>query len=257
MRDFTLSAFELLCKEFTGNNYRFVSFVDYSSSKISGKLVIMRHDVDKKPQAAMAMAAVEQKLGIRASYYFRNVASGYDEDIIRQIAEMGHEIGYHYEDLALACGNYEKAISSFKENLSKLRHICEVQTMCMHGSPLSKWDNRLLWQRYDYHDFGIIGEPYFDVDFNDVLYLTDTGRCWNGTDCNVRDKVKSDLNFDFRSTWEIAFAAQSSRLPAKVLLNTHPHRWDNKLTPWLKELVWQNAKNIGKRFFRRGATDVH
>ena len=60
----------------------------------------------------------------------------------------------------------------------------------MHGSPLSKWDNRDLWKRYDYRDFGIIAEPYFDVDFNEVLYLTDTGRRWNNSKASVRDKVE-------------------------------------------------------------------
>jgi len=61
----------------------------------------------------------------------------------------------------------------------------------MHGSPLSKWDNRDLWKRYNYRDFGIIGEPYFDVNFDKVLYLTDTGRRWDGEGVSVRDKVTS------------------------------------------------------------------
>ena len=38
-------------------------------------------------------------------------------------------------------------------------------------------------------DFGIIAEPCFDIDFNDVFYLTDTGRRWDGSDVSVRDKV--------------------------------------------------------------------
>jgi len=32
-------------------------------------------------------------------------------------------------------------------------------------------------------------EPYFDVDFKEVLYLTDTGRRWDGDAFNIRDKV--------------------------------------------------------------------
>ena len=59
----------------------------------------------------------------------------------------------------------------------------------MHGSPMSRWDSRLLWKYYDYHDFGIVGEPYFDVNFDEVLYLTDTGRRWDGGAVSVRDKV--------------------------------------------------------------------
>ncbi len=40
-------------------------------------------------------------------------------------------------------------------------------------------------------DFGIIAEPYFDVDFKEVLYLTDTGRRWDGDEVSVRDKVEN------------------------------------------------------------------
>jgi len=46
----------------------------------------------------------------------------------------------------------------------------------MHGSPLSKYDNRKIWEKYDYRDYGIIAEPYFDIDFNEVFYMTDKGR---------------------------------------------------------------------------------
>ena len=59
----------------------------------------------------------------------------------------------------------------------------------MHGSPRSPWDSKDLWKHYDYRDFGIIGEPYFDIDFSEVLYLTDTGRRWDGNKVSVRDKV--------------------------------------------------------------------
>jgi|ERR1035437_5345325 hypothetical protein len=55
----------------------------------------------------------------------------------------------------------------------------------MHGSPLSKYDSKDLWKKYNYRDYKIIGEPYFDVDFNKVFYLTDTGRRWDGEKVSV------------------------------------------------------------------------
>jgi len=65
----------------------------------------------------------------------------------------------------------------------------------MHGSLLSKWDNWDLREKYDYRDFGIIAGPYFDVDFDEVLYLTDTGRRWDGDKVSVRSKAISDFGF--------------------------------------------------------------
>ena len=94
-----------------------------------------------------------------------------------------HDSGRLEEELA------KIAIESFRQNLNRLRELVPVKTICMHGSPMSRWDSRILWKYYDYRDFGIIGEPYFDLDFDKVLYLTDTGRKWNGEKSSVRDKV--------------------------------------------------------------------
>jgi hypothetical protein len=79
-------------------------------------------------------------------------------------------------------------------------------------SPRSKYNNRDLWKRYDYRDFGIIGEPYFDVDFDKMFYLTDTGRRWDGWRVSVRDKVPQQAQWIkqglvFRSTDDIIAAA--------------------------------------------------
>ena len=46
-----------------------------------------------------------------------------------------------------------------------------------------------MWKKYDYRELGIIAEPYFDLDFSKVLYLTDTGRRWDGEGVSIRDKI--------------------------------------------------------------------
>jgi hypothetical protein len=89
---------------------------------------------------------------------------------------------------------FELAYEDFKANLERLRAIVPVSTVCMHGSPLSGINNLDLWKRYDYRELGVIGEPYLDVDFDEVFYLTDTGRRWDGEAVSVRDKVKAQSN---------------------------------------------------------------
>lgn len=247
MRDFTLHNYKLLCLALKKSGYQTITLADYCAGVNHEKYVILRHDVDKDPPSALKMAVLENQLRVKASYYFRIVDASYDEDIIMKIGNLDHEIGYHYEDLSAAGGSPQIAIETFKANLSKLRQLCLVQTICMHGSPLSKWDNRLLWKHHDYRDFGIIGEPYFDINFDEVLYLTDTGRSWNSVDSNMRDKVQSKFNYALRSTIDIMEALHSSDLPDRLMLNIHPQRWHDHYLPWLKELVWQNTKNVGKR----------
>ena len=141
---------------------------------------------DKKPLCKFI--AVTLVLAIFTEVVFRIVPQSNEPNIIREIQTLGHEIGYHYEDLTLCKGNPDKAIKSFERNLNYFRQFGPVKTICMHGSPLSRFDNRKLWEKYNYRDFGITGEPYFDIDFAKVLYLTDTGRRWDGEKMSIRDK---------------------------------------------------------------------
>jgi len=46
------------------------------------------------------MARLEHASGIAGSYYFRAVPESWDEKIIQTICSLGHEIGYHYENLS-------------------------------------------------------------------------------------------------------------------------------------------------------------
>lgn len=228
-----------------------MSYEDYLNSGKDGKIVIMRHDVDNRPNQSLIKARIEKELNVKSTYYFRIVPESNHPQIIRDIAELGHEIGYHYEDLSLANGDFEKAISLFEKNLDYFRQFYPVRTICMHGSPASVWDNRLIWRDYRYHDHGIIAEPYFDLDFSKTLYLTDTGRKWNGSQVSVRDKIKNPFQskFNFKHTEEIIQAFKTKQLPDTIMVNTHPQRWDDHLIPWLGEYVMQNIKNTIKKYW--------
>ena len=254
--DFTLKVYRDLLLHFLENQYVFSTFGNYINlltdlNNLTSKLIILRHDVDRRPKNALKMAQMEHELGIKSSYYFRIVKESNNPEIIKEIVRLGHEIGYHYEDLALAGGDYKKAIQSFRKNLEYFRQFYPVKTICMHGSPLSKYDNRDLWKKYSYKNFGIIGEPYFDIDFNEVLYLTDTGRRWDGASVSVRDKVNSGFNYGFKATDDIISALKNNELPPQVMLNIHPHRWNDGFIAWAGELVIQNIKNIGKHILAK------
>jgi len=252
MRDFTLKIYKELLTTIFDFGYIITPLENYlSDNNLGDKLMLFRHDVDRNPFNALNMAKLENELGIKASYYFRIVKESYDENIIKEVVKLGHEIGYHYEDLSLTKGNLEKAIKSFEENLNKFRQFYPVKTICMHGSPLSKWDNLLLWEKYDYREFGIIGEPYFDINFNKVLYLTDTGRRWNGAFVSIRDKVNTQFKYNFTTTDEMISALKKLELSNQIMINIHPQRWNDDIWPWMKELVWQNAKNVVKFMFRK------
>jgi hypothetical protein len=257
--DFTVSIYRQLITALKNAGYQFQTFSDFLENPID-RLVVLRHDVDAKKQNSLHFAKIQSESGICGSYYFRVVPKSYDEKVIKDIASMGHEIGYHYETMETCQGNVDKAYDEFCRNLDKFMKIVTVKTICMHGSPLSKYDNRDIWNKYDYKSLGVIGEPYFDIDFNRVLYLTDTGRRWDGENVSVRDKVRSTRNqksnqhptpnpqnYSFRSTKDIVRAAEEGLLPDQIMMTFHPQRWTDKPLPWIKELIWQNAKNQVKK----------
>ena len=244
--DFSLIKYQNLLEALQKEGYDFLTFENFSEGSTSKKWVILRHDVDLRAKHSLTMARLEAKMGIKASYYFRVVPESNQPEVIMSIAALGHEIGYHYEDLSLFKGDEKAAIQHFGEQLNYFRQFYPVKTICMHGSPTSRFDNRDIWENYNYRDFGIIGEPYFDINFDEVFYLTDTGRCWDGERYSVRDKVKTKFNFSFHTTLDIVKSVGSGELPAKIMITTHPQRWTNDKIEWIMELIFQKTKNLIK-----------
>lgn len=275
--DFTLLSYRNLLETLLSKGFSFITFADFLAEEgdvanRSRKIIMLRHDVDLKPHNSLATAIIEAELGIKGSYYFRMVPESFDVEIIKQIASLGHEVGYHYEtmDTASLRLNVKReklnerrkeelidyAYNEFCENLGTFRKTYPVSTICMHGSPQSEFDNKDIWKKYDYKQLGLLGEPYFDIDFNDFFYLTDTGRCWNGYRFSVRDKMPQQEQWIkdglvFSRTSDIVRAAHANALPPRIMITVHPQRWTNSPLAWMWELLFQNIKNVVKWFVVR------
>jgi len=230
-RDFTVRKYKELLDAFKEAGYEFQTVEDYVR-KPNSRVVILRHDVDSWPQNALQMAELENELGIKSTYYFRKSWLSFKENIVQKIIGYGHEIGYHYEDLSAAKGNYAEAIIRFRDNLSFFRKYYPVTTIAMHGRPLSKWDSKDIWNQYDYRSYGLIAEPYLDFNFNKILYLTDTGNRWDGDKYSIRDYVKSSYSYEIHTTEELIKHIQGDLLPNKIMLNVHPARWNDDYFKW-------------------------
>jgi len=259
--DFTLKTYTELLISLIDQGYSFLTFKEFLEHP-SQRCIILRHDVDLLPENSLRFAEIEKKLGVKSTFFFQIKPSIYKIDIVKRISDLGHEIGYHYKDTESVSNskywnwndslNYELIIDlsyeSFLKNLAKMRKNVDVKTICMHGSPRCKLDNKIIWQKYDYRKLGLIGEPYYAVDWNDVAYLTDSGRRWNGEKFIVRDKVNSIFKYNFYSTYDII--KNVDKLPDRVMITTHPQRWSNNVLSWTKEIVSQNIKNsIKKKFY--------
>jgi hypothetical protein len=260
--DFTFKSYKQLLQALQSQGYAFTTLADYikndsqspnrKSEIVNRKLILLRHDVEARYQNAQQFAVIQHQMGIRGSYYFRLYKKPRNTRIIRSIADLGHEIGYHYDDLSFCKGNADQAIFRFEQHLDFLRTLAPVETITMEGAPLSSHDNRTLWETYDYKAYGIIAEPYFDLDFNNFFYLTDTGRRWDGWRVSLRDKVPQQdewikQGLVYHSTNDIIKAANEGKLPDQIMMTFHPQRWNNALLPWTTELISQTLKNQVKR----------
>ena len=249
--DFRIKQYKQLLRALQLQGYSFQTFAEFIQ-KPQLNAIVLRHDVDKLPVNSLRFARIQAEMGVKGSYYFRAVPQSWVDNIIKEIADLGHEVGYHYETMDTSKGNVDKAWDEFKHHLDKLRELVDVKTICMHGSPRSKFDNKAIWKKYDYRTLDIIGEPYYDVNFDKVFYLTDTGRRWDGWKTSVRDKVSQQEKWVkqglvFHSTNDIIKAVEENSFPDQVMFTVHPQRWHDKRIPWFKELVMQNIKNQIKK----------
>lgn len=244
--DFTLDKYEELCLAITKSKYENLTLGDYLSKKPK-KIIILRHDVDKSPKNALKMANIESKYGLKSSFYFR--INTLDQEIMKKIKDMGHEIGYHYECLDEAKGDYKKAIKIFEENLKKFKEF-NVKTICMHGNALTKWNNGDLWKKHNFKKFGIRGEAYISVDFSSLEYFSDTGRTWHPSKYNIKDIPDGHKpKIHIKSTDDLIKLIGEEKTDLYIL--THPDKWNNNFFVWIKELLLQNSKNIIKSMIKR------
>ncbi|HHT23884.1 MAG TPA: hypothetical protein GXZ87_11365 [Bacteroidales bacterium] len=250
MRDFTLKTYKHLLQSFLSRNYKLINYSAYCKGVDADKFLILRHDVDEIAGNALKMAKLEHELGVSATYYFRIVQQSNKPEIIRKIASLGHEIGYHYEDLALAKGDLQFAKQTFEENLAYFRTFYPVKTVCMHGSSTSKYDNREFWKNFELKDFGLIGEPYLTTNFNEVYYLTDTGYAWDGGKFAVRDMVENSFDVTYHSSDDIIKVVEAGTFPDKCLMLAHT-LWTDGYFQWtmlhIREFLRNNLKYVAQR----------
>lgn len=246
--DFTLERYERLCKAITASKYDILTFRDFFEWNVDGDgIILLRHDVDRDIQHALNIAKVEYDNGIRSTYYCRPAKKVLIPGVMDTIASYGHEIGYHYETLDKCNGDMDMAIRQFTGELSEFRRRYDVKTVCMHGNPLTKHDNRDIWKKCRLSDFDLIGEPYLSLDYDKFEYFSDSGRNWNVN----RNKVKDTINVkkagkEIRDSNDLIDIIKTS-YPKNLCILTHPERWCKSFPDYVRRYVVDQTINVGKK----------
>lgn len=259
-RDFTLKKYRELCNAMINSNYVILTLEEFLKLKSKPEnYIILRHDVDIRPDYAIKMAELEKELGISSTYYIRITEEVFKPELINRLASVGHEVGYHYEALDKAKGNCSKAIQIFEKELIDFRKIHNAKTISMHGNSRTKWDNREMWKHYDFKSFGLLGEAYLSIDFDDIAYFTDTARTWSPKfkikDMDPRyslknsNSVEAQIKTTINTTDDLIAIVKEKRLPHIYLL-IHPDDWCDDYSKWLSNLIVRQFINTGKSIIR-------
>jgi len=215
-------------------SYRIVSVEEYRRMKLDGasltgddaRVLILRHDIDTAPQVTPSFALAEAAVGARASYYFRLCTV--DVPVMRALAEAGHEVGYHYEDLATVAKEkglnrkeqvdtiLDEARQRFLANLTDLRKRTglPMRSAASHGDfanrALGTSNTKLLEDRGLRERAGIDFEAY-DPEIEEGLAFR-------------------TIDLPYPRNWRTADPATAIRSGiGPILILTHPRQWGRQL----------------------------
>lgn len=238
-KDFSLSVYTDLLTEIKRAGFKVITLREYFRQEQGATaFIILRHDVDRRPENALRMALLESSFGIYSTYYFRVRKKVFNKKIIKKINQLGHEIGYHYEVMDKAHGDVSLAERIFDYELKCLRKVADISTVCMHGNPFSSWDNKDFWQHFSLSQFNLLGEAYVSVHDQDLFYATETGRGWNRSKYNVKD-IFPDSSIrplpSLSTTWQLIDHISGKRYN-KIYLQIHPNRWSWHRLQWYRQL---------------------
>jgi len=236
-----------------------------------GKIVAIRHDVDYFPDRAVALAQIEKAKNLAVTYYVRRRFFETHLDQIKQIAEMGHQIGYHYEEVDTHQGapnlQIERdAVGFFIGALLDLDKLgFPIRTVCAHGNPLSDVDNRQvvhLMREDDYLDKvafvydreiiqekisdRLVGDASVDITGKDFdLYIPDTGRF--NPRFNLKDHIDDCPTRGLKNLDDLKKILEDEK-NRRIYMNMHPDRWSDNFSRWLIDLGFDTLKNTVKFF---------
>ncbi|MEM2146584.1 MAG: hypothetical protein QW279_14580 [Candidatus Jordarchaeaceae archaeon] len=222
LESFTLKSYTNLL-QYLKQTYKIVPFREAPAKNFP--YLILRHDVDISPLAALKMAQIERDLGIKSTYFvmfsnrFYNLFEGNNAHILNQISKLGHEIGLHYHPFQFRSYN-QNMNKTLEIEIKLLEHLLgrKVHSIARHGY----WDRDPFASIKEYIN---ANHPYFRGD----LFIHDSCRIWTPP-----EGLNKLLN----------------NHPQRVQLLTHPENWTEEKMD--REILRQKCLKILTKELREG-----
>jgi len=202
--DFTEAAYGRLIEAARTGGYR---FADYRE-RPAGRHVLWRHDVDFSMHRAVRLAEIERERDAKATYFvnphcaFYNLLEPEITALVRRIADLGHEIGLHFDSGAYPAKSWSR--ESLGDLISRERNLlesflgCQIQAFAYHNPDTSD----IL--AIDDDEIAGLVNAYGRTLRNSYGYASDSNGYWR-----------------FRPIGEVIAAGEHERL--QIL--THPEWW--------------------------------
>jgi hypothetical protein len=187
---------------------RLLRFAD-AATDVPERFVLLRHDVDYSPEAALRLAELEAERGIRASYFvlpsspYYNLLSPAHAAFPGRLAELGHEVGLHYDVRFLRAFPRERWLELLQRQAELLQDLsgAPVVSIAMHQPALHGEDP---------FRGGPFLNAYDDRFFREIGYISDSCRAW-------RDHA-----------WSVVSGGSA---PPRLQLALHPINWGERDRP--------------------------
>jgi hypothetical protein len=213
------------------HGYAIVSLEDWIvGGERDDPLLVLRHDVDQHPRSALRMAAIEERRGLRSTWYFRWRTA--DARAIARLRGAGHHVGFHYETLSRLVRERRLAAADdalVDEARAELRReaaaFCArfgpMRSVCPHGDTrVPGVSNAALLRGQDPRAFGV------EFDGNHAMHGRRLGH-W------LTDRSRAEGSWG-DGVDPLALLAER-RSP--ILCLTHPHNWVSGAALWLDRLA--------------------
>lgn len=133
--NFTYQAYKNLIQLLREHDYTICDYHNYAQVRRS---VILRHDIDLEIEKAVKMARLEQEIGVSSTYFvlvssnFFNIFSKRNQAYLREICDMGHAVGLHFDEVKY--DDQTDLVQVMEEEAALLERCLgrEVKSLSMH-----------------------------------------------------------------------------------------------------------------------------
>ncbi len=168
--------------------YSIISFEEVKNISQNQPFIILRHDIDCYLYRALNMARIENKLGVRATYFVRVHALSYNVfeynayKALKEIHSLGHEIGLHFESIDFSYITGENPREVFLREKKVLEMVLDISIVsaAAHGehSPAGPRHNRSFFKSISKKQAGIHYDAYDKTFIRDMKYISDSFGYW-------------------------------------------------------------------------------